>query len=93
VRTTALKTTREHFGTALSSLARLYDAADRCGDWASAERYSAAVSLLLRAWPPDGEDDGDRRPRSTPVFTAWAPEQTLIGLGLVPQLSVVSAQA
>jgi hypothetical protein len=44
-------TTREHFGSALAAFARLYSAAEACGDLAGAERFAAAVDILLAACP------------------------------------------
>lgn len=87
-------TTREYFGTALASLAHLYNAAEQRGDTASAGRYSAAVNLLLDAWPPDTEQQSDRSSRPKRAVSTWpAQEQTLIGLGIVPRWSVAIARA
>jgi hypothetical protein len=81
-----LATTREQFGTALAALARLYAAAEGRGDMEHAERYSAAVQLLLGAWPSDCEPEIDRRPplESGVVTVRAVRENTLVGLGTVP---------
>ena len=76
--------TREYFGTALAALARLYDASEKRGDMERAARYSAAVDLVLGAWPSDSEQV-IRRPssvvRGVPKWPAREP--TLVGLGVI----------
>jgi len=62
--------THEHFGAALSALARLYDAAEKRGDLALAERYAAAVQLLLGA-PPAREHAQPPSGRAPRVSTGW----------------------
>jgi hypothetical protein len=80
-----VKTTREHFGTTLATAARLYAAAEKIGDVARARAYAVAVDALLDAWPPDDESlrpsSAAERPSGWPVH-----EQTLVGLGIVPEL-------
>jgi len=66
-------------------LARLYAAAERRGDLAQAERYSAAVQLLLGAWPSDGDQEPERfPPLQSGISARTLREKTLIGLGTVP---------
>jgi len=82
-----LSTTREHFGTALAALARLYADAEKRGDVAQAERYSEAVQLVLGAWPLDYEQVFDRSPPLESGVSARAGrENTLVGLGTLPPL-------
>lgn len=78
-----LSTTREHFGTALATLARLYADAEKRGDVAQAERYSEAVQLVLGAWPSDNEETEDwSPPLESGISARPARETTLVGLGI-----------
>jgi hypothetical protein len=79
------QTTREHFGSALASLAHLYEAAEGRGDMEHAERYSAAVQLLLGGWPADGEPAPAPGPAPAEAGgSTWpACEPTLVGIGVV----------
>ncbi|MBV9948842.1 MAG: hypothetical protein JOZ69_18485 [Myxococcales bacterium] len=93
------KTPREHFGTALASLAYLYRTAEARGDFAHAQRYSAAVDLLLGAWPAESTPTPDFEmvtqinasfaaneavPAAPDARAVWpSQEPTLVGLGVV----------
>jgi hypothetical protein len=84
-----LTTTREHFGTTLATTARLYADAERRGDSARAAAYAVAVEALLDAWPSDEEPQRrPARPSDDVVDPLLCPlyEQTLTGLGIVPEL-------
>ena len=62
---------RERFGTALAALARLYEASEKCGDMARAAQYSAAVALLLDAWPPDSDPAPSPSSESVGRSSTW----------------------
>jgi hypothetical protein len=83
-----LTTTREHFGTALATAARLYADAEHRGDLARAAAYAVAVEALLKAWPSDDEPQCSAvRPSCDVVGPSDWPvcEQTLTGLGIAPE--------
>lgn len=79
-----MKTTRQHFGSTLALLAKLYKTAEASGDVARARLYVIAVNALLDAWPT--EPDTGKSPRiDGPAPAAWSRrESTLVGLGTVP---------
>lgn len=81
-----MKTTRQHFGTALSSLARLYKTAESRGDVERARLYTLAVNALLDAWPSDAESGASEQEHD--AREGWpAREKTLSGLGAAPGFS------
>jgi hypothetical protein len=78
-------TTREDFGTALAVLARLYQAAEDSGDLSRAERYLAAVQLVLGAWPSEDLPDAPPCSSAETGSRSWPEiEPTKIGLGTLP---------
>jgi hypothetical protein len=80
----AMTTTRETFGTALVALAHLYDVSEKRGDMRRAAQYSAAVDLVLGAWPTDSDQDRNRGSSPTRNSPKWpAREPTLVGLGIL----------
>jgi hypothetical protein len=91
-------TTREHFGTTLATVVRLYADAEKRGDAPRAKAYAAAVEALLVAWPSDEEPPCTPSRPSGEVEVAsesgWPVcERTLTGLGIVSERLEASAAA
>jgi hypothetical protein len=78
-----MNNTRQDFGTAMVTLARLYRQAEQSGDKRRAKVYAAAVELLLDAWPSDVEPAMPAVLTSERRLRAGAPslDETLVGIG------------